>query len=145
MVDAFSGNSRLIVVEDSDADFTALKRSLVKLKVRNPIRRFENADDTLDFLQSRYQEASQVEPTIILLDLNLPGTDGRDFIVQVKQNDALKRIPVVVFSTSSNPRDVEFAYLNGANGYMVKPVSTEKFYASMSSFKSYWLETNHLD
>ncbi|MGF1535079.1 MAG: response regulator [Elainellaceae cyanobacterium] len=139
---AFSEDSQLIVVEDSDADFAALKRSLNKLKIPNCIRRFENADDALDFLQARYQEGVQPEPIIILLDLNLPGTDGRNFIVQVKQDDALKRIPIVVFSTSSNPKDIEFAYVNGANGYMVKPVSTEKFYASISSFKAYWLETN---
>ncbi|MGF1512463.1 MAG: response regulator [Elainellaceae cyanobacterium] len=139
---AFSENSQLIVVEDSDADYAALRRSLIKLKIPNRIRRFENADDTLAFLQEAYQDGASPEPMIILLDLNLPGTDGREFIVQVKQNDVLKRIPIVVFSTSSNPKDIEFAYVNGANGYMVKPVSTTQFYASISSFKSYWLETN---
>lgn len=142
-MEKISGETRLIVVEDSDADYMALKRSLKKLDVANEIRRFEDADDALDFLERIYKSAA-AEPVIILLDLNLPGTDGRDFIVQVKQDDALKQIPIVVFSTSSNPKDIEFAYVNGANGYMVKPVSVTKFHNSMSSFKSYWLETNCL-
>ncbi|MEO0408443.1 MAG: response regulator [Cyanobacteria bacterium P01_A01_bin.135] len=143
-MDTISEASYLIVVEDSDADFAALKRSFGKLNISNRVRRFESADDAITFLEDVYKDMAQAEPAVILLDLNMPGTDGRDFIVQVKQDDILKKIPIVVFTTSSNPKDIEFAYLNGANGYMVKPVSTTKFQDSMSSFKRYWLETNRL-
>ncbi|MGB3615335.1 MAG: response regulator [Elainellaceae cyanobacterium] len=136
--------AQLIVVEDSDADFAALKRSLRKLDVRNEVQRFEDADEAFLFLQDFCKAQSTPQPVIVLLDLNLPGTDGRDFIIQAKQSDILKAIPIIVFSTSSNPKDIEFAYANGVNGYMIKPVNTETFYASMESFKHYWLEINRL-
>jgi len=135
---------QLIVVEDSDADFEALQRSLRKLRVQNKIWRFEDADEALLFLQEFYETQSPSQSAIVLLDLNLPGMDGRDFIVQAKQSEILKGVPIIVFSTSSNPKDIEFAYTNGVNGYMIKPVNTEKFYASMKSFKHYWLDVNCL-
>ena len=142
MMSASVSNPKLVVVEDSDADFIALKRSLARLSVKENIQRFEDADEAFAFLQEVCQPVTAKQAIIVLLDLNLCGTDGRDFIVLVKQNQCLKNIPIVVFSTSSSPKDIQFAYDHGANGSMVKPVDLKEFYATVSSFKSYWLETN---
>jgi len=79
-----------------------------------------------------------------LLDLNLPGTDGRDVLEQIKADDALKHIPVVILTTSSASSDVTFCYRHGASGYIIKPVDLAKFAASVQQFCSYWFEAVEL-
>ena len=83
-------------------------------------------------------------PAIILLDLNLPGTDGREVLEQIKQDKSLKSIPVVIFTTSSNPRDIEACYQYGVNGYIIKPVDVNELKRTIQVFLSYWLEVNTL-
>ncbi|NJM76809.1 MAG: response regulator [Acaryochloridaceae cyanobacterium RU_4_10] len=104
-----------------------------------------NGDEALDFL---YQEGSYKDtelvpkPSVILLDLNLPGIDGRDVLERLKQDRSLKEIPIVVFTTSSSPKDVEFCYQNGANGYLVKPMEADELQKTVQAFVDYWLEVN---
>lgn len=137
----------LLVAEDSDEDFVTLRRLMQRMDVQNPIYRCTNGDEVLDFL---YQEgdyensASAPRPSIILLDLNLPGTDGREVLEQIKQDDSFKGIPIVVFTTSSNPKDIEFCYQKGANGYLIKPMSASELKRTLQAFVDYWLEANTL-
>ncbi|NER51185.1 MAG: response regulator [Symploca sp. SIO1A3] len=134
----------LLVVEDSDFDFETLIRSLNKLSYHSQIYRVEDGDEALDFLfhQGEYTDETQApRPALILLDLNLPGTDGREVIAQLKQNSSLKQIPIIVFTTSSNPQDVEFCYQHGANSYVLKPIDTKSFADSVKGLLAYWLET----
>ncbi len=134
----------LLVVEDSDVDFEVLMRSLKKLSFQPQIYRVEDGDEALDFLfhQGQYTDNKKTpRPALILLDLNLPGTDGRQVIVQLKQNRSLKMIPIIVFTTSSNPHDVEFCYQHGANSYLLKPLETQAFNDSVNILLAYWLET----
>jgi Response regulator containing a CheY-like receiver domain and an HTH DNA-binding domain len=118
-----------------------------QMEVQNPIYRCTNGDKVLDFL---YQEGDYSNPeiaprpSIILLDLNLPGTDGRDVLEQLKQDQKLKEIPVIIFTTSSNPKDVEFCYQKGANGYLIKPVDSEELEKTVQAFVEFWLEVNTL-
>ncbi|MGH7999355.1 MAG: response regulator, partial [Brasilonema sp.] len=81
-------------------------------------------------------------PSVILLDLNLPGTDGRDVLEQLKQDQNLKEIPIVIFTTSSNPKDVELCYEKGANGYLIKPFDSCELEKTIQAFVNYWLEAN---
>jgi len=78
---------------------------------------------------------------LILLDLNLPGTDGREVLASIKADDDLRQIPVIVFSTSRDHRDVEACYRAGANSYVQKPVDLPEFRRALDSVKSYWFET----
>lgn len=78
-------------------------------------------------------------PSIILLDLNLPGTDGRKVLEEIKQDEKLKTIPVIVFTTSSNPKDIETCYRFGVNSYILKPMSVQKSKHVMQSIVDYWL------
>jgi CheY-like chemotaxis protein len=141
----FKADELLLVVEDSDEDFFTLKRILQRLAVPNPIHRCSDGDEALDFVYRR-MASDPVNPAacprVILLDLNLPGTDGRDVLAQLKQDASYKQIPIVVYTTSSNPHDVERCYQQGANGYLVKPLGMEELKDTLQAFVRYWLENN---
>jgi CheY-like chemotaxis protein len=140
-----SNNELLLVVEDSNDDFKMLQRLMQRMEVRNPIIRCVNGDEALDFLyqEGSYKDTEEVpKPSVILLDLNLPGMDGRDVLERLKQDGSLKEIPIVVFTTSSSPKDVEFCYQKGANGYLVKPMNADELQRTVQAFVDYWLEVN---
>lgn len=133
----------LLVIEDSDEDFEAFGRIMRKSSVTNPIYRCIDGDDALDFLYhtGEYIDLAKApRPSIILLDLNLPGTDGREVLEQLKQDDEFKSIPVVVFTTSSNPKDIEVCYQYGVNGYILKPIDVNKLTRTLQVFIDYWFE-----
>ena len=133
----------LLVVEDSDADFEALKRLLAKMGFNDAIYRVEDGEEAIDFI-FHYGEYKNEEiaptPTLVLLDLNLPGTDGREVLVKVKQDEHLKAIPIVVFTTSPNPKDIESCYKFGANSYMLKPMKISDLEESLHTFIVHWFE-----
>jgi CheY-like chemotaxis protein len=140
-----SGNPTqpLLVIEDSDEDFEALQRMMRKWPLANPIYRCMDGDEALDFLYhtDQYIDSTKApRPALILLDLNLPGTDGREVLEQIKQDDTLKSIPVVVFTTSSNPKDIETCYRYGVNGYILKPININKLMRTIQLFIDYWFE-----
>jgi CheY-like chemotaxis protein len=134
------GRPLLLIVEDNDEDYETTLRVLRKSSVERHIHRCVHGDDALDFLYKRekYADLNIKRPAVILLDLNLPGTDGREVLQAIKQHDTLKSIPVVILSTSSNPIDIETSYHNGANSYLVKPVDFSGFVHAMQSFDDYW-------
>jgi CheY-like chemotaxis protein len=137
----------LLVIEDSDEDFEAFGRIIRKLSFLCPIYRCVNGDEALDFLYhtGKYADTTNTpRPGIILLDLNLPGTDGRDILGQIKQDKALSTIPVVVFTTSSNPKDIEACYQQGANGYIIKPIDINELNKNIQVFVDYWFEVSTL-
>ncbi len=140
-----SNREPLLVVEDSNDDFKMLQRLMQRMDVLNPIYRCTNGDEALDFLyQSGSYKGSDTapKPSVILLDLNLPGIDGRDVLERLKQDRTFQEIPIVIFTTSSNPKDVEFCYQKGANGYLVKPMNADELQKTVQAFVDYWLEVN---
>jgi CheY-like chemotaxis protein len=133
----------LLVIEDSDEDFEALCRVLYRQAVINPIFRCTDGDEALDFLYhtgpySDIQTAPR--PSIILLDLNLPGTDGREVLEQIKQDENFKTIPVIVFTTSANPKDIEICYRYCVASYILKPIDIKRLVQTIQSFITYWLD-----
>lgn len=134
----------LLVVEDSDEDFAALGRIMRRTcDIEVPLKRCVDGDDALDFLHQTGEYADHTTsdlPGLILLDLNLPGTDGREVLTHIKQDDRLKKIPVIVLSTSSNPRDIQTCYQSGVNSYMIKPTNVEQFKTSVRLFIDYWFK-----
>jgi CheY-like chemotaxis protein len=133
----------ILVIEDSPEDFEATTRVLRKSGLANPIFRCSDGDEALDFLFHRgaYSDRDLApRPSVILLDLNLPGTDGRDVLIEVKNDEQLKLIPVVVLTTSSDERDIAMCYQSGANSYMKKPVDLGGFVSSIQRLKDYWFE-----
>ena len=133
----------ILVVDDSDDDFAATKRAFARAGVGNPIERCADGDAALDYLHRRngYADpARSPRPGIILLDLNLPATDGREVLRQVKSDPDLKRIPVVVLTTSRAERDIQACYAAGANSYVQKPVDLARFVEAVAKLKQYWFQ-----
>ena len=137
----------LLIIEDSDEDYAALERIIAKAKVSHPIYRCEDGEEALDFL---YREGDYTDetlaprPSLIVLDLNLPGTDGREVLAEIKQDASLKTIPVVIFSTSSNPKDINACYRYGISGYLVKPMDINRLDRLVQTFLDYWFQTVEL-
>ena len=136
----------ILVVEDSIEDFTALSRAFQKNAVPNPVMRCEDGDQALEYLKGygKHPDWPNILPVIILLDLNMPGTDGRAVLDQLKQDPALQAIPVIVFTTSSNSRDIAECYRLGANSYLTKPVEYAALEEKVRLIIRYWLDASEL-
>jgi CheY-like chemotaxis protein len=138
----------LLIIEDSDEDFEALSRIINLVSTFTLlIHRCIDGDDALDFLDrvGKYRNlGDRSYPDLIILDLNLPGTDGREILATIKQSKILKTIPVVVFSTSSNPKDIEACYQSGANSYMLKPMNINLLKDSVRMTIDYWFKATVL-
>ncbi len=120
----------ILSIEDNPEDFEVIRRSLQKASPGMVVRQCQSGDEALEFLRLR-QEPGAVEdiglPALILLDLNLPGTDGRDVLKIIKSDQKLKSIPVIIFSTSNSEKDIATCYNSGANAYLKKPSTLEGF------------------
>jgi CheY-like chemotaxis protein len=126
----------LLVIEDSNEDFEALCRIIDQVSNFSlDVHRCVDGDEALDWLN----EASS-HPDLIILDLNLPGTDGREILVTIKQTKKLRSIPIVVLSTSSNPKDIEACYQSGVNSYMLKPMNINELKDSLRVMLDYWFK-----
>ena len=133
----------ILIVEDNDDDFEACQIALSgDGNLANPIRRCTTGDDALDYLFCRgpYAETKPDIPGLILLDLNLPGTDGRSVVTEIKSNHLLRMIPVVVMTSSRDIRDIQACYSAGANSYVVKPVDLDGFLQAVARLKEYWFQ-----
>jgi CheY-like chemotaxis protein len=133
----------ILLVEDSPEDFEITVRAFRKTNIANPIFRCIDGEDALDYLYQRGVYSSPTHaprPAIILLDLNLPGTDGREVLAEIKQVDRLKDIPVVVLTTSADEVDIENCYRAGANSFVQKPVDLAGFISAIQRLKDYWFE-----
>lgn len=136
-------NQPILLVEDSPEDFEATRRALKKSGLKNPIYRCADGDEALDFLHRRgtfEDPGAAPRPGIILLDLNLPGTDGREVLTHIKQDERLKQIPVIVLTTSTDDRDVDACYRAGANSYIQKPVDMDGFIKAIERLNDFWFE-----
>lgn len=132
----------LLIAEDSNEDFAVLTHILRKQGFTETIQRCRKGEEILALLQPHDETYKKpVLPSLILLDLNLIGLDGRSVLAEIKHDEALKSIPVVVLTSSSNPCDVCFCYQQGVNSYMVKPIGFEKLVAVVQAFMQYWLHT----
>ncbi len=125
----------ILIVEDSADDFDATQRAFRKANLRNPIVHASSSQEAMDYLTAKDRC-----PGIILLDLNMPGLDGRQTLKIIKQNERLKKIPIVVLTTSDDERDVKACYELGANTYIQKPVDFDGLISAIRQLKEYWFE-----
>jgi CheY-like chemotaxis protein len=137
----------LLVVEDSDEDFEIIDRCLRRAGYDGPLTRCQTGDQTLDYLHRRGLFADPepwARPAMMLLDINLPGIDGRTVLTRVKTDPSLRSIPVIVLTTSRDERDIDLCYRAGANSYVAKPVDIEGFSRAMSRLRAFWFEQSIL-
>ena len=127
-------NKPILLVEDDQVDTMTVMRALKENHVTNPVVHLENGEEALLYLQDPASE----KPCIILLDLNMPIMNGIEFLQVVKHNDQLKRIPVIVLTTSEEQQDKMSSFNLGVAGYVVKPVDYRRFVEVMRSIDAYW-------
>jgi two-component system response regulator len=131
----------ILLVEDSVDDYEAAMRSFKAAHLDNPVHWCKTGQEALDYLkhEGTYAHApGAAKPALVLLDLNMPGIDGRKVLAIVKQDPALKKTPVVILTTSSDERDVTHCYELGASTYVQKPVDFDGLIGAVSRIKDYW-------
>jgi hypothetical protein len=132
----------ILLVEDNPMDVDLMRRALAKGRVPNPIQVARDGEEAISMI-NRWDAGEEV-PLIILLDLKLPKVDGLDILQRYKTHPTYHVIPVVILTTSSEERDIQSAYMGGANSYIVKPVDFDEFIQAVSQIEYYWCKLNVL-
>ena len=134
----------ILLVEDNEGDVRLTREALREGHLRNNLHVVGDGERALDFLFRRGDYVGVPRPDLILLDLNLPRKDGREVLQDIKQDEALRHIPVVILSTSQSEQDVARSYRLGANAFVTKPVDIDRFFAVIRSLEQFWLDTARL-
>jgi two-component system, chemotaxis family, response regulator Rcp1 len=129
----------ILLVEDNPGDVRLTKEALKEAKVINNLTVLKDGVEALAFLRREGTYDNAAPPHLILLDLNLPRKDGREVLAEIKADEKLKRIPVVVLTTSQDEQDVFKSYNLHANCYVTKPVDLEQFMTVVKSIEDFWL------
>ncbi len=124
----------ILLIEDDNVDVMTVERAFRDLKIANQLVSTSNGEQALEYLRTNGNK----KPCVILLDLNMPKMNGTEFLKIVKTDEALKKIPVVVLTTSSQQQDVVESFKLGAAGYMVKSVDYGKFVETIRTINLYW-------
>lgn len=124
----------ILLIEDDSVDAMTVRRALRELHVANPLQHVENGEEALTYLRNPGCEP----PCLILLDLNMPVMNGIEFLQAVKADHELKRIPVVVLTTSDEQKDKVESFELGVAGYMRKPVEYQQFVETIRTIDAYW-------
>lgn len=128
----------ILLVEDNPGDVRLTKEALVDGKVINNLSVVIDGQEAMDFLRKKGKYAKAIRPDLILLDLNLPKKDGREVLQEVKSDPKLKKIPIVVLTTSQAELDVMTSYEHHANCYITKPVDFGQFIKVVRSVENFW-------
>lgn len=129
----------VLLVEDEPADIHLTKMAFKESKVLVDVHDVGDGVEALAFLQKEPPYSTAPKPDLILLDLNMPRMDGREFLQRFKELEGLNRIPVVVLTTSEAETDVVASYDLGASGFIVKPIDIEQFIGAIQTLEDYWL------
>jgi CheY-like chemotaxis protein len=130
----------ILLVEDSEGDILLTSEALEEYKVKTEISVAKNGQEALDFLFKRGAFMNEKTPDLILLDINIPIFNGHDVLQQIKTDSNLKKIPVIMLTTSSNPKDIAKANENNCNGYIKKPLEIEDFLSAILKIEQFCLE-----
>jgi CheY-like chemotaxis protein len=128
----------ILLVEDNPGDVRLTREAFKDAKLHNNLSVVQDGVEAMAFLRREGQYSAAPRPDLVLLDLNLPKKDGREVLEEIKYDDDLKRIPVVVLTTSSAEKDVLESYNLHANCYITKPVDLAQFLAIVKSIQSFW-------
>jgi len=139
-----TGSIDVLLVEDNAADVRLIREGMKVLRSNCRLSVAGDGEEALDFLYRRGKHTNAPRPTLILLDLNLPRKDGLEVLEEIKMDSSLKRIPVMVLTSSSSMRDVNSAYDLGANSYLKKAGALDEIYDLMKSIEHYWLQLSAL-
>lgn len=124
----------ILLVENDNVDAMTVKRALQDLKVVNPLVRSNNGREALEYLRNEDNK----RPCVVLLDLDMPETNGVEFLKTVKADEKLKLIPVIILTVSSDEQDIVQTFNLGIGGYIIKPIDYWKFVEAMRTLAMYW-------
>ena len=135
---------RILLVEDDPCNVELAMAVFTQDDLSNEVVVVKDGAEALDYLHCRekYSDRTLANPVVVLLDLNLPKMSGLDVLRQIKSDEKLKRIPVVMLTTSDNKDEINEAYAFGANAYIVKPVNFEKFINAIKEIGIFWMGVN---
>ena len=128
----------ILLVEDNPADVEITRQGFRKGKIANNLHIAMDAEEAMAFLRREGSSSNAPRPDLILLDLNLPGRDGRELLSDIKSDKDLGEIPVVILTTSNAESDIRQSYKLHANAFMTKPVDFTQFVEMVQSISSYW-------
>ena len=133
----------ILIADDDEEDRMLIRQAMLKNQVANPMHFVENGEEVLDYLHNRNQFSNNKDcpkPGLILLDLNMPKMDGREAIIEIKKEPALRSIPIVVLTTSGAEEDILRSYNLGVSSFITKPITFQGFIEVMKTLNQYWLE-----
>jgi chemotaxis family two-component system response regulator Rcp1 len=129
----------ILLVEDNEGDIVLTLEALKEAKLKNKISVVRDGEQALQFLHRQGRFTDEDMPQLILLDINLPKIDGKEVLHKIKTDPDLKKIPVVILTTSSSEKDILEAYNNYANCYITKPVDLDKFIDVIHTVEDFWI------
>lgn len=135
---------RLLHVEDNDGDVRLVREALRETGIAVEVYVVPDGSQAMDFLRREAEFTGAQRPDLILLDLNLPRKGGREVLAEIKQDPALKSIPIVILTTSTAPLDIAEAYQLHANCYVTKPVGLQELFETISAISKFWLQLANL-
>lgn len=129
----------ILLVEDNEGDVVLTLEALREAKLRNKISVVRDGEQALQFLYQEGEYATAELPQLILLDINLPKIDGKEVLNRIKNDTNLKKIPVIILTTSSSEKDILESYNNHANCYVTKPVDLQSFIDVIHTIEGFWI------
>ncbi|MGI8407512.1 MAG: response regulator [Actinomycetota bacterium] len=136
-----NGPIEILLVEDNAGDVRLTRKALKESKVMNTLHVLTDGDEALEFLRRQSPFEDAVRPDLILLDLNLPKKDGLEVLAEVKSDAELRRIPVVILTTSQAAENILQAYDLHANAYIIKPFDFDRFIDVIKTIEAFWFRT----
>jgi CheY-like chemotaxis protein len=135
---------RILLAEDSSEDAELVLEALAEYRIANTVLHVKDGEEALDYLYRRgaFANYPPIQPAVVLLDLKMPKVDGTEVIKQLKNDPELKRIPVVVMTSSREERDLVNSYNLGANAYVVKPLNFHEFVDAVKQLGAFWAVLN---
>ena len=134
----------ILLIEDNPGDVRLTRLALKGGKILNNINVVMDGAEAMDYLLKKGKYSDAVRPDLIILDLNLPKKDGRQVLKEIKDNDSLRRIPIVVLTTSRDEQDVLKSYNLHANAYITKPLDLDQFIDVVRSIETFWVSVVRL-
>ena len=133
--------AEILLVEDNQGDVVLARESFKRVGMAINLHQVDNGEQCLAFLRKEGAYAKAPTPDLILLDLNMPGMDGREALAHIVADSVLKRLPVVVLTTAANEEDVRQVYELRCSSYIIKPLTFVEFQQAMKTFCEYWFNT----
>lgn len=129
----------ILLVEDNPGDVRLTREALKESKISNNLHVVTDGVQAMDFLKRQGEHSGAIRPDLVLLDLNLPRMDGREVLAEIKADPELRRIPVVIMTSSEAEQDILTTYNLNANAYVTKPLDLEQFVRVVHSIEEFWL------